>query len=98
MTNATLVDDVRVDGRALRIYQLSAPAAFRGLGMKTNRVMVSVAAVSNSNTEVAVLPVARDGHAISYRQAVLRTEQCSDAMAGLLDSDALNLADIHLTS
>ena len=96
MTNAILVDDVRVDGRALRIYHLSAPASFRGLGMKTSRVMVSVAEVSGSNTEVAVLPVARDGDAISYRQAVIRTEQGTDAIAGVLDSAALNLAGIHL--
>ena len=98
MTNAILVDDVRVDGRALRIYQLSAPASFRGLGMKTRRVMVSVARVSECSAEVAVLPVARDGHAISYRNAVIRTEQGADAIAGVLDNDALNLVGIHFAS
>ena len=39
MSRATLLEDIRVGDRAIRMYGLSAPAAFRGLGMKTSRVM-----------------------------------------------------------
>ena len=96
MSRATLKLDIRVGGRAVRMYRMSAPAAFRGLGMKTSKVMVSVASVANSGTEVAVLPVARDGQPISYRQAVLRTELGADALSGSLDQEVLEMAGIEL--
>ena len=96
MSRATLLEDIRVGDRAIRMYGLSAPAAFRGLGMKTSRVMVSVAQVTNASTEVAVLPVARDGQPISYRQAVPRTELGADALSGSLDQEVLEIAGIEL--
>lgn len=96
MSNATLIDDVRGSGRAVRMYELSVPKAFRGLGMKTSRVMVSVAQTPDSDVEVAVLPVARDGHPISFRQAIMRTSAIHDALEGGLDMAVLEMAGIAL--
>ena len=67
MGKATLIDVQQCSGRAGRGYALNAPKAFRGLGMRASKVMVSVLQVRRDETEVAVLPLSRDGFPIAYR-------------------------------
>ena len=96
MIHATLLDDIQGRGRAVRYYELSEPAKFRGLGMRTTRIMVSVAPAGGGDIEVAILPVTRDGHAISHRQAVIHTDEDTPALAGLWDHAVLAKAGITI--
>ena len=97
MSKATLVDAQQGVGRAIRVYALSAPKAFRGLGMRASKVMVSVAPVHGDETEVAVLPLARDGYPIAYRQASISTNLRQEALLGDFDAEVLTIAGIDLT-
>ena len=96
MSKATLIDVQQSSGRAVRVYTLSAPKAFRGLGMRASKVMVSVVQVRRDETEVAVLPLARDGFPIAYRQASISTNLQEEALMGDFDAEVLMIAGIDL--
>ena len=96
MSKATLIDVQQSSSRAIRVYALSAPKAFRGLGMRASKVMVSVAHVRGNETEVAVLPLARDGYPIAYRQASISTNLREEALLGDFDAEVLTIAGIDL--
>ena len=96
MSKATLIDVQQSSSRAVRVYTLSAPKAFRGLGMRASKVMVSVAQVRRHEMEVAVLPLARDGFPIAYRQARISTNLSEEALMGDFDAEVLTIAGIDL--
>ena len=96
MSRAKLIDAREGTQRAVRVYELAAPKAFRGLGMRASQVIVSVAEVDGGESEVAVLPLARDGHPIAFRQASIRTNLKQEALSGDFDAEVLTIAGIDL--